>query len=87
MTKIREVADCLAKADVLTSLAICAIENNYVKPEIDESGDFVVKAGRHPVLEKILPLGVYVSNDLDISSDTTEKTQFMILTGPNMAGK
>ncbi|MCQ2790391.1 MAG: DNA mismatch repair protein MutS, partial [bacterium] len=87
VTKIREVADCLAKADVLTSLAICAIENNYVKPEIDESGDFVVKAGRHPVLEKILPLGVYVSNDLDISSDTTEKTQFMILTGPNMAGK
>ncbi len=64
-----------------------SVENNYVRPEIDESGDFIVKNGRHPVLEKILPLGTYVANDLDIHSNSSDKTQFMILTGPNMAGK
>ena len=87
VTKIREIADCIAKADVLTSLAQTAAENNYCKPEIDESGDFIVKNGRHPVLEKILPLGEYVANDLELQSNSTDKTQFMILTGPNMAGK
>lgn len=87
VSKIREIADSVASADVLSSLAQVAVENNYVKPEIDESGDFVVKNGRHPVLEKILPLGEYVANDLELQSNSVEKTQFMILTGPNMAGK
>lgn len=87
VTKIREIADCVAKADVLASLAQTAAENNFCKPEIDESGDFIVKNGRHPVLEKILPLGEYVDNDLELQSNTVESTQFMILTGPNMAGK
>lgn len=87
VTKIREVADCIAKIDVLTSLATAAIENNYIKPLVDESSDFIIKNGRHPVLEKILPLGAYVSNDLELAYDSIEKTQFMILTGPNMAGK
>lgn len=87
VTKIREVADCIAKIDVLTSLATVALENNYVKPLVDESCDFLVKNGRHPVLEKILPLGAYVANDLELVYGNTDKTQFMILTGPNMAGK
>lgn len=91
VTKIREVADCLAKIDVLTALASIAIENNYIKPIIDESNDFIVKNGRHPVLEKILPLGTYVANDIELaygeSAATSGKTEFMILTGPNMAGK
>lgn len=87
VSKIREIADCVARADVLASLAQTAIENNFCKPEIDESGDFIVKNGRHPVLEKILPLGEYVANDLELQSNTVENTQFMILTGPNMAGK
>lgn len=87
VSKIREIADCVAAADVLSALAQTAVENNYCKPEIDDSGDFVVKNGRHPVLEKILPLGEYVSNDLELQSNTSDKTQFMILTGPNMAGK
>lgn len=92
VTKIREVADCIAKIDVLTSLSTVAIENNYTKPIMDESGDFLVKNGRHPVLEKILPLGAYVANDLELTcgnnTDKTEfMTEFMILTGPNMAGK
>lgn len=87
VTKIREVADCIAKIDVLTSLATVAVENNYTKPIVDEGSDFLVKNGRHPVLEQILPLGEYVSNDLELAYNSTEKTQFMILTGPNMAGK
>ena len=87
VSKIREIADCVASADVLSSLAQVAVENNYCKPEIDESGDFIVKNGRHPVLEKILPLGEYVANDLELQSNSSDKTQFMILTGPNMAGK
>ena len=88
VSKIREIDDCIAKADVLTSLSEIAVENNYCKPEIDESDDFIVKNGRHAVLEKILPLGEYVPNDLDLKSKSTnDSTQFMILTGPNMAGK
>ena len=112
VTKIREVADCIAKIDVLTSLACVAIENNYTKPIVDESNDFLIKSGRHAVLEKILPLGAYVSNDLELAYEegkgkgekgtgetetnhspihpfthSTNKTEFMILTGPNMAGK
>ncbi len=87
VTKLREIADCIAKADVYSSIAEVAAENNYCKPEIDESDEFVVKNGRHPVLEKILPLGEYVANDLDLKSKSEDVTQFMILTGPNMAGK
>ena len=84
---IREISRLVAEIDVLCSFASIATEQNYVCPEIDESTDFIIKNGRHPVLEKILPLGAYVPNDLDISSDDTNKPQFMILTGPNMAGK
>ena len=64
VSKIREIADCIAKCDVYTGLAQTAAENNFCKPIIDESDDFIVKNGRHPVLEKILPLGEYVANDL-----------------------
>jgi len=87
VAKIREIADAIANADVINCLAQTAVENNYCKPEIDESDDFIVKGGRHAVLEKILPLGEYVSNDLELKSNSVDTTQFMILTGPNMAGK
>ena len=85
---IRKVAECIAKLDVLTSFATTALENNYVKPELNETSEFVIKNGRHPVLEKILPLGTYVANDLELNdSIENNSTRFMILTGPNMAGK
>ena len=84
---IREISKCVAELDVFCSFASVAVEQNYVCPEINESTNFVVKNGRHPVLEKILPLGTYVPNDLELSSEDSSKTQFMILTGPNMAGK
>ncbi len=84
---IRQTAECIARLDVLTSFAAVAVEQNYVCPKLDESGNFFIKNGRHPVLEKILPLGSYVPNDIELSSTDKSKTEFMILTGPNMAGK
>ena len=85
---IRKVAECIAQLDVLASFATTALENNYVKPQLNETSEFVIKNGRHPVLEKILPLGTYVANDLELNdSIENNSTRFMILTGPNMAGK
>lgn len=89
VSKIRQISECIANADVYTALANAAVENNYCCPEVDESDDFIVKGGRHAVLEKIMPLGEYVANDLELKSNSSsgDTTQFMILTGPNMAGK
>ena len=87
VSNVRILAESVATLDVLNSFAITALENNYVCPEVDESNDFIVKNGRHPVLELILPLGEYVANDLELEANSSSKTQFMILTGPNMAGK
>lgn len=95
VTSIRDVANIIAKTDVLNSFAAVALENNYTKPTVDESDDFIIKNGRHAVLELILPLGAYVANDIELSAKSTDTspnnseniTQFMILTGPNMAGK
>ena len=84
---IRDIAICVSQLDVYCSFASVAIEQNYVCPTINETTVFNIKNGRHPVLEKILPLGTYVANDLEISGEDISKTQFMILTGPNMAGK
>jgi DNA mismatch repair protein MutS len=86
---IKEAAHYLARVDVLLSFSVCAIESNYVRPEITNSNELYIKDGRHPVVEKILPMGKYVPNDLKLIADIQnyEDTQFMILTGPNMAGK
>lgn len=86
---IKEIAHFLSKVDVLLSFATVAIESNYVKPEITDTNELYIKDGRHPVVEKILPMGQYVPNDLKLIADihNFEDTQFMILTGPNMAGK
>lgn len=87
VTIIRQVAQKIAELDVYYSFASIAVEQNYVCPELNDSQDFIVKNGRHPVLEKILPLGSYVPNDLELSFTDLSKPQLMILTGPNMAGK
>lgn len=86
---IREVSQSLADLDVLVSFAVCAIENKYVRPVITDSNELDIIEGRHPVLEKILPMGKYVSNNLKLVADSKgdKGAQFMVLTGPNMAGK
>ena len=86
---VRKIAEALATLDVFVSFAVCAIENKYVKPEITDSCELDIREGRHPVLEKILPMGQYVSNNLILigNNNNPKYPQFMILTGPNMAGK
>jgi DNA mismatch repair protein MutS len=71
--------------DVLLSFAIVSRLNRYNRPEINESLTIDIKGGRHPVIEKQLPVGEsYVPNDIVLDNDTQ---QILIITGPNMAGK
>jgi len=86
---IRTIAQNIAQIDVLLSFAVGAIENNYTRPEVNDSNELCIKNGRHPVVEKILPLGEYVPNDLKLigGAEAGDTAEFMILTGPNMAGK
>lgn len=82
---IQQDARVLAQLDCLLSFATVARQNQYSKPEINESKGLDIKAGRHPVIEKQLPAGErYVPNDIYID---TESQQILIITGPNMAGK
>jgi DNA mismatch repair protein MutS len=75
----------IAQLDVLSSFAQTAIENQYVKPEVNESFDLDIKQGRHPVIEKFLDADEpYIANDVYLDKDTQ---QIIILTGPNMSGK
>lgn len=84
--KIRKTAEALSVMDVLLSFATVAFEQKYTCPKVDNSSVISIKNGRHPVIEQILPMGNYVANDLYLSNQYS-KTQFIMLTGPNMAGK
>jgi DNA mismatch repair protein MutS len=78
-------AALIAQIDCLQSFAQMAVENKYVQPEIDESFDLEIKDGRHPVIEKQLPVGTpYISNDVFLDRETQ---QLIMITGPNMSGK
>ena len=78
-------ANLIAQLDCLTSFTQLAIDNKYVCPDLDESFDLEIKEGRHPVIEKQLPVGVpYISNDLYLDRETQ---QIIMITGPNMSGK
>jgi len=78
-------AQLIAKLDVLVNFAIVAEKNYYVKPEISDSKIIDIKGGRHPVIEKNLPIGEdYITNDVFLDNETQ---QIIIITGPNMAGK
>lgn len=75
----------VAKIDVLQGFAQQAIDRNYCRPVVDKGSVIDIKAGRHPVIETIMPAGEqYVANDVRLES---AGEQIMILTGPNMAGK
>ena len=78
-------ASLVARLDCLLSFTRAAIENHYNRPEINDSLDIDITEGRHPVIEKELPLGEpYISNSIHLGNDDT---QIMMITGPNMAGK
>ena len=75
----------ISAIDVLRSFADVAIEYDYHCPEVDNSDSIYIKDGRHPVIEKLLPIGeAYVPNDVKLDS---HENQIIIITGPNMSGK
>jgi DNA mismatch repair protein MutS len=85
ISQIQQNAKVVAVLDCLLSFATTALANKYTKPEISDSTRLAIKAGRHPVIEKQLPVGeTYVPNDIYLD---TETQQILIITGPNMAGK
>ena len=77
-------ARALAAVDVLSALAEAAVRHGYVRPDLEEGGVVVVAGGRHPVVERHLPSGSFVPNDVHLDR---EADQVLVLTGPNMAGK
>ena len=78
-------ASLIAQMDCLASFAQLAIENKYVCPVIDDSYELEIKEGRHPVIEKQLPVGTpYITNDVYLDR---AKQQIIMITGPNMSGK
>lgn len=84
LKRIQKTSHCIATLDVLVSLSRVATANNYVRPEINEEGVIDIKDGRHPVIEKLIQDGMFVSNDTKLDD---AKEQIAIITGPNMAGK
>lgn len=78
-------ANQIARIDCLLSFANIARENNYIRPVIEDNDVLDIRQGRHPVIEKQLPIGEkYIANDVMLDSTTQ---QIIIITGPNMAGK
>ena len=82
--RIQLSATVISTLDVLCSFATIAEELNYVMPIVDNSGEIDIQAGRHPVIEKMLPSGSFVQNDTFLNKDAD---RLSIITGPNMAGK
>ena len=82
---IQHNAKTIAQIDCLLSFAVLAVSNNYVCPIVDESTDIEIKNGRHPVIEKQLPIGEeYIANDVVLNRN---QQQIIMITGPNMSGK
>ncbi len=85
IVKIQKNAHIVAQLDCLGSFAKVAVDNNYVRPDIDDSTLIEIHNGRHPVIEKQLPSGEqYVANDIVLNRD---QQQVIMITGPNMSGK
>ncbi|MDX1917695.1 MAG: DNA mismatch repair protein MutS [Candidatus Caenarcaniphilales bacterium] len=91
--EIKSLGQQLAQLDCLVGLASLALENHYTRPEILKEPVLEIEAGRHPVLEKQLAQGYFTPNDLRLAGRDSlqppdnQKTQIIILTGPNMSGK
>ncbi len=82
---VQQNAQQIAQLDCLSSFSELALQNQYSCPVVDESFDLDIKKGRHPVIEKQLPLGdTYVANDVFLDRETQ---QIIMITGPNMSGK
>ena len=84
ITRIQKAANIISILDVLCSFAKIAEDYNYVKPIVDNEGEINIKEGRHPVVEKMMNYGEFITNDTILDK---EANRFAIITGPNMAGK
>lgn len=82
--RIQKTAKAVAALDAFASLALVAERNNYVRPKINEKGVIDIKEGRHPVVERMIPNEMFISNDTYLDD---KKHRISIITGPNMAGK
>ena len=81
---ISSLAQGIAHLDVFAAFAEAASRFGYVRPVLTDGAEIEIRAGRHPVVERVIPLGTFVPNDIHISAGDA---QLVILTGPNMAGK
>ncbi len=81
--RVQDTAARVAAADTLASLAEVAARNGYTRPEILDGFALEIEAGRHPVVERVMPREAFIPNDIRLDADH----QIMIVTGPNMAGK
>jgi len=84
IARLKKSARIISNLDGISTLALVALENDYVKPEINEEGLIEIVDGRHPVVEKVIGRGEFVSNNTKLNQ--TDK-ELLLITGPNMAGK
>ncbi len=84
LERIQRTAEAVALLDVFCSFAIVSMENDYVRPIMDDSDDIIINDGRHPVVEKLLKDTAFVANDTKLNCN---QDIVAVITGPNMAGK
>lgn len=82
--RVQETAEFIALTDVIGSLSVVSVRNNYVRPAITKDGVIDIKNGRHPVIEQMIGLDEFIPNDTFLDE---QGNRIMIITGPNMAGK
>ncbi|OOM80718.1 DNA mismatch repair protein MutS [Clostridium sp. BL-8] len=84
ISRLKKSARIISNLDGISTLALVALENDYIKPQINEEGYIEIVDGRHPVVEKVIGKGEFVSNNTTLNQ--TDK-ELLLITGPNMAGK
>lgn len=84
ISRLKNSARIVGNLDCISTLALIALENDYVKPNINEDGIIEIIEGRHPVVEKVIGRGEFVSNDTLLNK---KDNRLLLITGPNMAGK
>lgn len=84
LKRVQITASNIAKLDVMYSFAKVAYKNNYIKPEMTNTGEIIIKEGRHPVVEKLSKDSLFVPNDVILDR---KANRVAVITGPNMAGK
>ena len=82
--RIKHTANMISDIDCYQSFAKVSLDRNYVRPQFNSEGRVIIKEGRHPVVENMIPRGEFISNDTLLDM---KENNFLIITGPNMAGK